>query len=177
MLPDVMIAVFVTVVALVAILSVMAPLLRSEFYNRDEAIATGLAQDGIEFVRNMRDNNWQTCKTNSSPCPRYKTSFEDPFPQVNYGEGPVFCKVDYSTGKVVSAPDSQCSFTNNAFYIDVNGSGLYTTVGATGKFQRIIQIMNTDDVTRYVSSTVSWKVGSKKHEITVYGFLMPWGDS
>lgn len=54
---EVLISSFVLAIGLVAIMALIASGLKNSFETRDTIIATGLAQEGIELVRNVRDNN------------------------------------------------------------------------------------------------------------------------
>ncbi len=54
---EVLLSVFVLLVGLMTIVAVMSGSLRHSYETRDQIIATGLAQEGIELVRNVRDNN------------------------------------------------------------------------------------------------------------------------
>lgn len=54
---EVILASFVLTVGLVSISALAASSYRQSLENRDMIIATGLAQEGVELVRNMRDNN------------------------------------------------------------------------------------------------------------------------
>ena len=57
-LMEALLATFLLSVGIVAVLSLMASSLRSSMVARDQEIATLLAQEGVELVRNVRDNNW-----------------------------------------------------------------------------------------------------------------------
>ncbi len=56
--PEVLLSMFVLTTGLVAVIAVMAGSLRYSFSNRDTIIAADLAQEGIELVRNVRDNDF-----------------------------------------------------------------------------------------------------------------------
>ncbi len=56
--PEVLLSMFILSTGLVAIIAVMSGSLRYSFSNRDTIIATDLAQEGIELVRNVRDNDF-----------------------------------------------------------------------------------------------------------------------
>jgi Tfp pilus assembly protein PilV len=160
LLPDVMIAVFVTATTILAILSVMVPLFTSEFFKRDEVIATNLAQEGIELVRNARDNNWKDASV--------RTAFEAPFP----ASGKTYC-IDYT----MTAPFPLCSVSNQYVAPD-NVTGLYT-ISSGARFQRTIDVSTPpapNDTTRFVVSTVTWGIGSSLHTVSLTDTLTDWGD-
>jgi Tfp pilus assembly protein PilV len=150
MLPDVMIAVFVTATALVAIMTAILPAFRLEIYKRDEIIATGLAQEGIELVRNVRDNNWKNGVS----------AFAGSFPNG------ATC-VDY---KGVSAG---CSGGDNLYRDAV---GLYSrTVNGSSKFHRTVTVATGSD-TATVTSVVTWPSGTSTGTVTLTDTLTAWGN-
>lgn len=154
LLPDVMIAVFITATALVALLAAMTPLFASEFFKRDEIIATGLAQEGIEMTRNLRDRNWKA----SQP------GFGGSFP----ADG-TYCKDSAATSFAA------CSASNQHLTPD-NNTGLYKTDGSgAGKFQRTITIA-TSGSDRVVTSVVSFVSGGSTHQVTLKSTLTDWGN-
>jgi prepilin-type N-terminal cleavage/methylation domain-containing protein len=57
-MPEVLISMFVLTIGLVAVISVINASLRSSYETRDALVATELAQEGVELVRNVRDNNF-----------------------------------------------------------------------------------------------------------------------
>jgi Tfp pilus assembly protein PilV len=153
LLPDVMIAVFVVAGALVAILSVMAPTIKAEFFKRDQMIATGLAQEGIEVMRNIRDNNW---KGNIN-------AFDGNFPVpgdycINYDDSPTV---------------AGCS-SNNGYLTQDIATGIYRS-NSTGKFKRTVEV-SVSGTSRDITSTVTWGTAPSVHEITLTDTLTNWGD-
>src|SRR3989338_5479549 len=55
---EVIISVFVIAVGLVSIIGLIAGSLRESINSRNQTIAANLVQEGVELVRNVRDNNW-----------------------------------------------------------------------------------------------------------------------
>ncbi len=56
-LVETMLASFVVIIGLVTLLQLFAPVLTSAQLSRDQVVAASLAQEGVELVRNQRDNN------------------------------------------------------------------------------------------------------------------------
>jgi len=54
---EAMIAAFVLAIGLVAVLQLFSSSLKNSLESRDRIIASGLSQEGVELVRNIRDNN------------------------------------------------------------------------------------------------------------------------
>ncbi len=57
---ETMIASFVLIVGVVAALELFAPIIIESGQSRDRIVATALSQEGIELVKNLRDNNMVT---------------------------------------------------------------------------------------------------------------------
>jgi hypothetical protein len=177
-LPDVMIAVFVTSGALIAIVAAMLPAIRLESSKRDEIIAMGLAQEGIEIVRNIRDNNWKQCKDASDATVRctqsgavHKDAFDAPFPQTTPVR-PCITGLDYAYDGSAALSPVAC---NNRTPLVRNRNGFYTTA-TSAKFKRQIRIVSSDGGERQtVTSTVAFgKDFAKTVDLT--DTLSAWGD-
>lgn len=163
LLPDVMIAVFVVAGALVAILSVMAPTIKAEFFKRDQMIATGLAQEGIEIMRNARDNNWKKSSDNVlQPVNAFDSN--SLFPSLG-----TYCP-DYLTTTDIAA--STC--VGDSFLQQDASTGLYGRSNS-GKFERTVSVGGSGDK-RLITSKVQWGVGASKHDVVLTDTLTNWGD-
>lgn len=113
------ISVFLISVGMIAVLALMSANLRETFDSRDQTIATLLSQEGIELVRNLRDNNW----ANGEPA----------FDSAEFPGGGTGYRIDYRSGSVRS--------TNPIRVLNVNANGYYWhSAGSATKFQRKIEI-------------------------------------
>lgn len=131
---EVLLSVFLVTIGLVAAIGLISKGMLTSIDARNQLIASGLAQEGIELVRNIRDNNWQ----NTDPA-------ASSFTNITVGNN---CRIDkdYSGGAI------DCSASSKRLYI--NG-GFYThTAGSATRFQRELTISGTTE--RVVTSFVSW---------------------
>ena len=98
---------------------------------RNQLIAVELAQEGVELVRNIRDNNWQ----------KSLASFNGIDDNNN-------CRIDKDSTAVVCGSDTSL-YTKNGFYV-------HSSTGVGTKFRRklIVQAVTAD--TRRIISLVSW---------------------
>ena len=55
---ETIISVFLISIGMIAVVGLMVNALRESMDSRDQVVATLLSQEGIELVRNLRDNNW-----------------------------------------------------------------------------------------------------------------------
>ncbi|MDH4330597.1 MAG: hypothetical protein OEV93_03540 [Candidatus Moranbacteria bacterium] len=135
---EVMLAVFIVGSTLVVVTGVMSRSLLIFFNDRDSVIASNLSQEGIELVRNIRDNDFVVGNDfgdglGSTPGPE------------NY--------IIERGGQLVSA--------NNNEYLDFNETEGYnhTSGGSETEFSRKIIIEGENDE-REVTSMVIWRRGN-----------------
>jgi Tfp pilus assembly protein PilV len=173
MLPDVILAIFVTTTALVAILAAVVPALKAEFYKRDQIIATGLAQEGIELVRNVRDNNWK-----STPA---KRAFDVPFALT----GEKTTCIDSSMANLDRGSEfPSCGGGKDVLYREISSGRYYagSRSGATRtQFSRTVTITPGSGTTahnapRTVTSKVTWTRGTSTYEVSLSDTLSAWGN-
>lgn len=136
---EVLLSVFVLSVGLMTIVAVISGSLRYSYETRDNIIATGLAQEGIELVRNVRDNNLITSDG-------FDTYFHD---------NREHCMISVTT-------DLDCNNVRGAiarYHLQYSG-GLYTDVDNTEeRYSRFIYIDYRDsggDKRALVRSFVVW---------------------
>ena len=143
-------SIFIVGIALVAFLTVLGMMYKTEFGKRDYVIATNLAQEGIEIIRNTRDNNWKAL------------GMTDGFSGFPAGD---YC-VDY-LGVTHSCADKLKM--KNGFYEYTNG--------VETKFSRKIIISGSGD-TRNVLSIVTWKPSGATidTEIKIVDTLYAWAN-
>jgi len=55
---EVVISIFIITIGLVGVLSLVNQNIKAQFINKNNLIASQLAQEGLELVRNIRDKNW-----------------------------------------------------------------------------------------------------------------------
>jgi len=139
---EVMISVFLLSVGMIAIITLMSGNLRDSLDSRNQVIAAGLAQEGIELVKNVRDTNWLVHKTNP-----VVHSF-DGFPNTASGTN---CTIDYT---LIGLGALNCNPASNILKIDNNSFYNHTGVTDT-RFQRKLVI--SDSVAdKNVISMVIW---------------------
>lgn len=132
-------AIFSIVILITGILATVNLISRSimiSFDARNQLIATELAQEGVELVRNVRDNNWQVAGAGS------------------------FDGVDVVSRDCVDkdTPITTCNPADNQYKLYINSDGFYvhsSTGGTPTKFSRSLKIENVDG-NRKVTSMVRW---------------------
>jgi prepilin-type N-terminal cleavage/methylation domain-containing protein len=115
-------------IGIFAVVSLINQNMASSMNRRNEVIAGQLAQEGIELVRNIRDNNW------------LKTPPVDAFTGIQSG------RIDYAHANSVES--------SSDYDLHVNGDGLYE-YGSGGIFKRKIIVNGSGDEI-IVTSIVTW---------------------
>ncbi|MFA5986222.1 MAG: hypothetical protein WC819_02655 [Parcubacteria group bacterium] len=119
---EVMVAMFILLVGIVDAIYLTVRSVGDLHDSRDAVIATLLAQEGTELVRNVRDNNvtQSTCGTGSERCTAFDQEYG--FPSIT-GSQIIECTIDYNTG----GTDSKFLCNNSPSEIYLNtATGMYT---------------------------------------------------
>jgi len=149
---EVIAAIMIIAIGMVGVLSLVIQNVQAQYIDKNVLIASGLAQEGLELVRNLRDKNWLVTPARAWD---YNLSAR------NY-------KVDYSAG--LAAVNN---ITEARLYLDSNG--FYTTVvtATPTNFYRLIEIINNSDYLD-VKCLIRWAAGDKNHDYTVETYLYNW---
>lgn len=164
-LVETLVAISIFTVSIMGLMSVLSDGIADTNYAKKKVVAEYLAQEGIEYIRNMRDtyvlyttfNKWADFKEKMDPC-------------VSNNE----CGFDNS----VFPPDVFACSTNKEgckLYVD-NGNYNTNLVGSDSGFVRKIRIstVNTDELR--IFSTVSWDQGSGEHSVVFSEDLFNWAE-
>ena len=127
---EVMLASFLLVVGVLASVTLLTKGLKESLDSRSQLTAALLAQEGVELVRNIRDNNWL-----ATPA---RTSFAN-LPSLNLIND--YCKIDLSNSSLADASCNVPSATDIPLYISTT-TKLYNAVqsGTPTRFKRKIAI-------------------------------------
>lgn len=136
---ETLVAVSILLMALVGPLTIAAQSLRSAYYARDQVTAFYLAQEGIEYVRAVRDQNYignQSWLTGISEC-----------------QG-ALCTVDFPNFTHQVCPNNICS----PVLVSSTGGLFNQTTGTASKFTRAVTITPVPGASdeMIISVTVSW---------------------
>ncbi len=152
---------------------------------RDQLIASYLAQEGIEYVRAMRDNEyliahqagganvsniaWNNFLTNESPDASAITGCRSP----------KICTLDPVQSNSLPLTPCQDNTCTAPLYLANNGTtNIYTqqsNIGGTmTAFTRTIQAIDVSPTDERIVSTVSWTFHNALYSVTVTDHLTPW---
>ncbi len=139
---EVIISSFVLTIGLVAVTALIAKSLKNSFGTRDAIIAVELAQEGVELVRNVRDNGFAAGGT----------GFADFSPNRH-------CRIDYDDS--ITSLDCDASLGSPSRYYLQYRDGFYGHFGSTAeRFSRSLYIdyndPGADQENAFVRSFVYW---------------------
>jgi len=147
---ETIVATGVIAVGLVSSLTLINNSLILSFSFQDRLIAANLAAEGIEVVRNIRDNNWLK-----------SLSWNNGLSDGNYN-------VSYSSLSLIPYSDVPLRLNSS------NGIYDYSSGSDQTIFKRIISITNLSAYEMRVVSTVNWQRRNRSYSITVEDHLFNW---
>lgn len=124
--PEVLLSIFVLSVGLTSIIALVSASLRDSLANNDSIIGTDLAQEGIELVRNVRDNDYAAGNNGFT---LFSTANKH-------------CRIDWNDADTsLDCTASPATVNPQRYYLDYVGSpGLYQHTGTQGRYSRYIYI-------------------------------------
>ena len=166
-LVETLVAISIFSLSILGLISVLSQGIADINYAKQRMVGEYLAQEGIEYVRNIRDtytlyhpqsgqDGWDDFKAKLAPCVG------------------ITCGVDIlvdplDAGSVFQCPPENCDlFLNNGAY------NISIYLGANTGFRRRMQVVETtaDEMEVYVS--VNWAQGSGNKEVKFYETLFNW---
>ena len=146
-------------IGMLGVSSLVLQNIRVQAVNRDNLIASMLAQEGLELVRNIRDNNWLNGWSWLTDINEYSdNSFA----------------IDYSDPRNGNAAPNAVGDPGTELYLD--GNNFYNhTGGSATPFARIISIYEPAGG-NYIaaSSTVRWTDSSGAHDYVAETLFYDW---
>ena len=155
---EILIAIFIITLGAGAAFNVIQTTTRLTSVTSDQLIASYLAQEGIEVVRNIRDDNWLASRSN---------------PNIAWDAniaGTTSYDLDYSSA---SFPDPNCNLGADNFLMN-DGSFYNCSTGQNTKFKRKIAVDKSQAGMMVVSADVSWEERGNLHHVDVETKLYDW---
>lgn len=157
---EVLISMFVLLVGMLGTMTLVINSVLDIGDSRDTIIAAGLAQEGIELVRNVRDNN---------AARRLSDEDHDLFEGFMLGSGDTICTVGFRTSGYQGDPDEElrCPGQDETLYRNTDGFYSHQSGGTRTKFERRIVFADPQDT--------SSPVDGEYDQVTVRSYVS-WGD-
>lgn len=154
---EVMVAIGMVTIGMIGVASLMTQNITVQSVNRNNLIASMLAQEGLELVRELRDSNWLKASQ----------------PGFSYGiVGDGTYRIDYKNGAV----DDVDLITDSAAILKLNTDGFYEHVNGTDTaFRRLIEVSSTNpSVYLQVKAAVRWSKNGKDYDYKAETLLYDW---
>ena len=153
---EVITSIFILTVGVGGAFSLIYQTLSAVYSVRSELTDSFLAQEGIEVVKNLRDNAWLESRAATS------TSWLSNLSEVG-GD----YELDYSTQYLSQA--------DNSTYMKIDSSGLMNySSGDLTTFIRSVSLSNVSTSTVNVVITVEWQAGGKSHTLEIVEDITNW---
>jgi type II secretory pathway pseudopilin PulG len=158
---ETIVVLFIVSVGLLGIVNLTISSLKAQTLNRNTLIAYQLSQEGLELIRNVRDNNWLADRawdygiTGTATGTKYKVDFSNFWPvEVN--------DIDEATLQLASS-------TNPGFY-------LHDPASPNSLFSRMITITiaTTTAASSTVESLVQWTDQGQQREYRLQTIIYDW---
>ncbi|MEZ4087561.1 MAG: prepilin-type N-terminal cleavage/methylation domain-containing protein [Candidatus Gracilibacteria bacterium] len=202
-LPEVIVAIAVLVLVIFSATNLVVSIIRTNAENIHAITAYGLAQEGLEAVRNIRDSNWLLgAKFNGELGTTAKEIWGESFPKnpgeermytVNVGvsERPNFqietvdALIPYTPWKLKSISDAEDEDTVIEKFVDDQSGqvtyrhgGLIAGLGEETPYRRYVVVENISDgvdLSAYrVTSVVEWQELTRQREVRLTTELTDW---
>ena len=164
---ELIISIFILSVAIVGIYNSFSAMVYMTNNASNNLKAAYLTQEGLEIVRNIRDNNWVSGND-------WNIGLDDT------NQCAIGCEADYTTG--TSPGNSMITHFGDYLFLNTNGFYQYNQAGATQTiFKRDIVITSVSSDILKVAVTVTWdqaanilNPGAKQGSIEADEYLYNW---
>ncbi len=148
---ETLVAITILTTAIAAALTAAGAGLQSSFYARDQITAYYLAEEAVEFIRNIRDTNFK--KTNQN----WTAGLEQCMDIVNYPGTPngTLCRIHTDSNEIDVASDV------NGLVLDFDPTLGYTySTSVPSKYTRKISIQTVNSNEILITVTMQWRSGA-----------------
>ena len=154
---EVIVAMMIIALGLVGVLSLVIQNVKAQYINKNVLIASGLAGEGLELVRNVRDLNWLTVGN-------WKKDI--------VGDGDYI--IDYGGRASINKAVDSLNEAGARLYTDSNGFYTHLSAGnAPTNFYRLITVIDNTDYLD-IKCVIRWQEGTQNHDYTVETYLYNW---
>lgn len=156
---EVMISLFIITVGVLGAFTIIQRAVPISSLNASKLEAFYLAQEGMEMIRNRRDDNWLADEADGPP--------EDSIPwDRNIPEGDV--QLDYPT---FISGGVDCG---SSYLVYDGGLHYYICTGESHKYKRVVTVVKPETYQMNVYSHVWWTEKGQIHQITLEERLYDW---
>lgn len=170
---EVTVSIYIITMGLLGLISLVNQNLQVQYINKNSIIASELAQEGLELVRNVRDDNW-----------RDKTLAWDDYIFNGIGNNKEFAidyrvKNDINTinkntgpGEAIDKPLAKLYLDSDGYYRHYSGTVPADAQGTI--FRRIVKVYKNSDTELTFTCTVRWSERGRVHNYVTETKLTNW---
>lgn len=179
-LVETMVAITLLATALTGPFVAVQNAVQSSYVARDQLVASQLAQEGMEYIRAIRDNNYFANRT-------WTDGLNGASRDACYGPatgagGPTgYCVVDPTQGDfhTTSNAMTEVTGTSTAEVLYISANGLYNQqshLGTPSKFKRLVRVYTIPGSTTEIRVVVQvlWTTGTKAYSVMIVDNLHDW---
>lgn len=166
-LVEVLVVIMIISMAFIGLMSLNSLSVQAMYINRNALIASQLAQEAIELVRNQRDQNWLNMASDSS------TTWKD-----GIGDGQEYFAMDYS-GRPdhINQADEDLALNDAKSRLVIDSDGYYASstapAAATTIFRRVIRASSAGDMI-HVTVAVRYRERNRTQKYKLEADLYNW---
>lgn len=154
---EVMVAMLIISIGMIGVISLIVSNINLSNLSKNKLIAMNLAQEGIELVRNIRDENWLD---------------GDDWQDGIINDGSYI--VDYSGESSVNDVPDDIDDNSAKLYLDGDGFYQHSVTADDTVFSRLIIITDDTATSTTVRSYVKWRQGDKIFDYIVDSIIYDW---
>ncbi len=153
---EVLISLAVVSIAFVAILSLSFSNVSTQTYNKNQLVASMLAQEGVELVRNLRDQNWLDGNNFSKDILDTDGTFV----------------IDEKNFLVDDTPNN-INDDETKLYLNSDGFYEHDSTGTSTPFRRLMEVSSVSGGI-YLKTTVRWYKANKPYDYIIETEFYDW---
>lgn len=157
---EVVMAIMIIALGLLGVLSLVIQNVKAQYINKNVLIASGLAQEGLELVRNVRDLNWLT------PGNSWKADIKGVGGDKTY-------TIDYQGRDSIKLAANLISDDAARLYINSGGFYTHTATATSTNFYRLITVVVNNDYLD-IKCAIRWQEGAQNHDYAAETYLYDW---
>ena len=175
-LVETLVAIAIFATSVLVFMTVLASDISNTGYAKEKIVASYLAQEGIESVRNLRDTYMLFSVTADSGWGSFRTKLTSASCQLSNG---CYLNLDNLFSQSPPMPMTKISYTACSsscpqFLYDTSSGKYNYTSGTSSGYIRKIRIVSIDANEIKILSTVYWQQGSGTHSLTLSESLENW---
>ncbi|MFA6995617.1 MAG: type II secretion system protein [Patescibacteria group bacterium] len=162
---EIIVVLFIISVGIVGVLSLIVQNISSQSYDKNNLVASQLAQEGIELIRKVRDSNWAADPVSSFD----QNLVFDPSNPTEDGSEYYMDYLDSAPNLYVLSPaGAVLRQDSNGFYVNGDRAGTSTI------FSRRITIAKLSPVSLQVDSSITWTDHNHNYSYNLETLLYDW---